>query len=608
MTALRNFFSKCLTFFILVNLVSCEQGENMQSGLGELSVDKEQARRNVMANQKDFYDSIVENGLTETLDSVVSADPSIACEPTHMNVAPVSLSGNLDEIIDGAYKNDESCRKVFTGNGGNYDDVKLSYVRTFAYSMAQDICSGEEEGNLSSIFQQPSLGNKDALSLSQFNGGSTSEKSLDNMVSTYALTFTLAQRESSGNFSEGRDMSANNSQALTEEAGAIQVSANSLNLKGPTKETEFALRKIFKKYVDDLSGKSQQDQSVLCLNDKLSGPNESKNFDVTGGNLNRLFEKGDCSGLKSKMEDVGYGISEKVAGCFRNLNKECPGFSIKYGAAVARIRRNHNGPLILHQEFKSNVDKKYLKPYLKPACHSLFKSIAENKDKICADMNLKPSEKPENGSSPSGISVGSSGQNQEQNLGDFYDSTGGLAGPSAMGSAPSGQASAYERSDSDDSQDSIAPSAGLKELSVKTRLDFMSTQGQNSCAKGVRQTLNSLFGKPADYGDSTYKNGVASAKQYDERVLSQWETAESKYKKVSSLDVNGSFKNYDIRVLQPTGTCQYDAVNKHGHIEFFYNGQWYSDYKQNGSSYDNDKLRSPRCYASQSVYRLSPKN
>jgi len=177
-----------------------------------------------------------------------------------------------------------------------------------------------------------------------------------------------------------------------------------------------------------------------------------------------------------------------------------------------------------------------------------------------------------------------------------------------MGSAPSGQASAYQSPYSDNSQDSIAPSAGLNEFSLKSRLDFMSTQGQNSCAKGVRETLNSLFGKPAEFGDSTYKNGVASAKYYNEKVFSQWETADSKYNKVSSQDFNGPFKTYDVRVLQPTGNCNYDAVNQHGHIEFFYNGQWSSDHKQNGSSYDNDRLRTPRCYASQSVYRLSPKN
>jgi hypothetical protein len=289
------------------------------------------------------------------------------------------------------------------------------------------------------------------------------------------------------------------------------------------------------------------------------------------------------------------------------LNKECPGFSIKYGAAVSRIRRNHNGPLILHEEFKSNVNKKYLKPYLKPACHSLFKSIAENKDKICADMNLKPSDpgssSPPKGTSDqinnsvNGLSVTDAPSNNVKNLGDYYQASGGTSSPSPTNEYGNPK---YNNTSS------VAPSAGLNSLAVDQRLDSMSTQGQNSCAKGVRQTLNALFGKDSGYGDSTYKEGVVSAKLYDEKVLSQWQTPDSKYKKLNSFDT-GSYKNYDVRVLKPTGRCGNEAVDKHGHIEFFYNGNWYSDYKQNGSSYENDKSRSTRCYASQTTYRLSPK-
>jgi hypothetical protein len=222
-------------------------------------------------------------------------------------------------------------------------------------------------------------------------------------------------------------------------------------------------------------------------------------------------------------------------------------------------------------------------------------------------MNLKPSD-PASGSSPTatsdqnnnsanGLSVTDSTSNNAKNLGDYFQASGGNSSPNPT--------QTYENPRDNDTS-SIAPSAGLSPLALDYRLDSMSAQGQNSCAKGVRQTLNALFGKDPGYGDSTYKNGVVSAKLYDEKVLSQWQTPDSKYKKLNSSDT-GSNKNYDVRVLKPTGRCGNEAVDKHGHIEFFYNGKWYSDYKQNGSSYENDKSRSTRCYASQTTYRLSPK-
>jgi hypothetical protein len=297
----------------------------------------------------------------------------------------------LDKLIDASFAKEASCGKVFTGNAGNYTTAKLTYARTFAYSMVQDLCLADKPGSIPDIFQQPSMNKKDALSLEQFNKGSSDKKSQKNLIATYALAYVLGQRESGGNFSEGRDLSASNSEATTEEAGLIQVSANSLNLKGTKLEAVYFLRSVFQKFVTTLSDMKQADKTKLCLSDKLTGDNESRYFDVTGKRLHELFESGDCNDLSETVRNLQFKITDTVAGCFRNLNKECPSFAIKYGAGVSRIRRDHNGPLILHEEFKKDIDPKYLKPYLVPSCHEVFQTVAkQDLTAICPKIiNLK---------------------------------------------------------------------------------------------------------------------------------------------------------------------------------------------------------------------------
>lgn len=294
----------------------------------------------------------------------------------------------LDALLNKAFTNDFSCSRVFTGNAGNYASAKFSYARTFAYSMIQDLCSEDFPGSVLDIFQRPAMNAKDALSLEEFNKGANLEKSRDNLIATYALAYALGQRESNGNFSEGRDITANNIQATTEEAGLIQVSVNSLNLKGTKANSTLFLRTIFQSYMSSLSFTKRTDKTKLCLSDKLNGENESKDFDISGERLHQLIESGVCNGVSETVKDLNFKISDGLAACFRELNKECPSFAIKYGAAVARIRRDHNGPLILHEEFKKGTDPKYLKPYLIPSCHGVFKILIKlDQAQLCKTFN-----------------------------------------------------------------------------------------------------------------------------------------------------------------------------------------------------------------------------
>jgi hypothetical protein len=129
------------------------------------------------------------------------------------------------------------------------------------------------------------------------------------------------------------------------------------------------------------------------------------------------------------------------------------------------------------------------------------------------------------------------------------------------------------------------------------------------CARGVRLSLNVLFRG----GPSNGKNAL----DYNEKVLSQWQTVDYSYKKIGETtwlkDYDGDFKNYDVRVLFPAKTCPNETIKKYGHIEFYYDGVWYSDFRQLNSPYEYDKVMAKkernykRCYSAQSIYRLMPK-
>ncbi|VVM07428.1 hypothetical protein MAMC_01587 [Methylacidimicrobium cyclopophantes] len=86
-------------------------------------------------------------------------------------------------------------------------------------------------------------------------------------------------------------------------------------------------------------------------------------------------------------------------------------------------------------------------------------------------------------------------------------------------------------------------------------------QSHGMCARAVRVALEELTGKKLDRRDY--------AKEYGEPLLKT-----GYYVKASA---NAQPRNYDVRILLPR--------KRHhcGHIEVFYRGNWYSDFRQPGS-------------------------
>jgi N-acetylmuramoyl-L-alanine amidase len=147
----------------------------------------------------------------------------------------------------------------------------------------------------------------DALSWYQarFNaaGMSNAASGVDTLRHLFVLLIGLGMRESSGRYCEGRDISADNVQSDTAEAGAFQTSWN-LHTASPL------LPKLFADYTAKPDGFLSIFQEGV-----VTGHNDLANF-------------GDGDGA-----------------AFQQLCKSCPAFAAQFAAVGLRVLRTHWGPI-----------------------------------------------------------------------------------------------------------------------------------------------------------------------------------------------------------------------------------------------------------------------
>ena len=143
----------------------------------------------------------------------------------------------------------------------------------------------------------------------------------DLMLKTYTLLIGLGMRESSGNYGEGRDMSANNVQVDTAESGLFQFSYN-LNAADP------GLQKIYADY------KAHPEK---CLLD--------------------VFKEGIARSPSPNFFGSGEGLT------FQHLARECPAFAVEYAALGIRVLRRHWGPV-------NRKEAEY-----RPECEAMLKAL-----------------------------------------------------------------------------------------------------------------------------------------------------------------------------------------------------------------------------------------
>ena len=324
--------------------------------------------------------------------------PAAECKPAQPpdSAAPIAIAVSNSELIetlvDQAFANNLNCRKVFTGNRGSYEYVQNSaYARTFARSFAKDLCSPQP--GVGEI-QRASPGNpqKDALALerfSRFAKPNATSGSVENLIATYSLSYSLALRESSGNFSEGKDATASNNTLLTEEAGAFQVSSNTLGSASAQPGSGiYARRAIFAQFLAEAAAAKSlptpERESRFIELCGLQDADRLPRVGQRGGNrtqgkqlewLNSIFSSGQhCAQLASSAGKNPNSLSTASysrGACFIQLQKKCPAFAIQYNTVTTRTLRRHFGPL--------NIQG----PTIRPQCRGIFETLVEQKDQVC---------------------------------------------------------------------------------------------------------------------------------------------------------------------------------------------------------------------------------
>jgi hypothetical protein len=143
----------------------------------------------------------------------------------------------------------------------------------------------------------------------------------DTLRHLFVLLMGLGMRESSGNYCEGRDLSASNTSAETAEAGLFQTSFNACSANP-------LMGKLFEQYQVNPSG------------------------------FVEVFAEGaSCS--ESDAENFGSGPGSE----FQRLSKECPAFAAELAALGLRNVRKHWGPINSH------------KAEIRPASDEMFKQV-----------------------------------------------------------------------------------------------------------------------------------------------------------------------------------------------------------------------------------------
>jgi len=183
----------------------------------------------------------------------------------------------------------------------------IGYIKGVAQVYAKSICESRgSAGAAVTVMKQPLQGDQDALvryrdALAR-NGVDVSND-IERLRALYTLGIGLGMRESSGNTTEGRDITARNPTASSAEAGLFQQSFDSLN-RSP------ALAPLFEQYRAD-----------------------------TGACLLETFREGIPRVVTRPVFGTGAGAE------FQRFTRACPAFATEYAMVLLRVNRRHFGPI-----------------------------------------------------------------------------------------------------------------------------------------------------------------------------------------------------------------------------------------------------------------------
>lgn len=176
-------------------------------------------------------------------------------------------------------------------------------ARVYAKSFCESRGAAETPA---SVMRQPLRGDQDTLvhyrdALSDAGVDVTND--IERLRALYTLGIGLGMRESSGNTTEGRDITARNPTASSAEAGLFQQSFDSLN-RSPA--------------LADLLGQYRAN---------------------TGACLLETFKEGIPRVVTRPVFGTGDGAE------FQRFTRACPAFATEYAMVLLRVNRRHFGPI-----------------------------------------------------------------------------------------------------------------------------------------------------------------------------------------------------------------------------------------------------------------------
>lgn len=192
--------------------------------------------------------------------------------------------GDLNKIT--ALAKDSACAKVTWKNRGK---APIGYTKGMGFAFAKSYCKKRFE-----------------FEFAESNDAVMQYQIPRTPVHTYALLHGLGMRESSGQYCEGRDMSATNTKSETAEAGPFQTSWNAAG-------SHVSLKKI----------KSEYEKGGKCFLD--------------------VWQEG-VSPAHCSRQSSYFGSGDGLA--FQKLARNCPAFAAEFAAVTIRSLRKHYGPLV----------------------------------------------------------------------------------------------------------------------------------------------------------------------------------------------------------------------------------------------------------------------
>jgi len=198
-------------------------------------------------------------------------------------------------------------RQNWTGRGR----APIGYIKGMALTYAKSFCERRAGGAAVDIMRRPLTRNgQDALVRYQADlaaHGVNVNSDAERLRALYTLAIGLGMRESSGNTTEGRDLTARRPSANTAEAGLFQTSFDSFNLS----------------------------PALSQLNDQYRAN--------TGGCLLDTFKEGIPRVITRPVFGTGAGAD------YQRFTRDCPAFATEYVMVMLRLNRTHFGPINRHE-------------------------------------------------------------------------------------------------------------------------------------------------------------------------------------------------------------------------------------------------------------------